>query len=140
MELYPLAKAAGVIEGELLMSAFVLTSYSRGLQRTNYLSTPLFCWSWVWQPGVNTGEKDPPRDDSARGLLGVCDCSRDKLPLRIKQIPGFQNCPSDDKVIHTRERSVSRRRGDARDSARAVAIHCVSSRVKTGYDGSRPSC
>src|SRR5260370_11241449 len=47
----------------------------------------------VWQPGMNTGQKDATRDQSAGGSDGVCNCHGDKLPV-------FHNCRGDDEVIH----------------------------------------
>src|ERR1019366_3123765 len=86
----------------------------------------------VWQPGMSTGQKDATEDDSAGGSLGVYNCGGEKPPA-------LHNCPGDDEVIHLDSRGAIRRE-NAVELAGAVAIHSVSSRLRTGYDSSCSSC
>src|ERR1022692_4372810 len=77
---------------------------------------------------MNTGHKEAARDESRGGFLGVSNCGGDHLIAVSAQ---RACCGGDDEVIDGVCRDAIRL-DNADESAGAVAVHCVSSRLRAG--------
>src|ERR1022692_1388815 len=78
---------------------------------------------------MNTGHKEAARDESRGGFLGVSNCGGDHLIAVSAQ---RACCGGDDEVIDGVCRDAIRL-DNADESAGAVAVHCVSSRLRAGW-------